>query len=409
MKQKLWIWLGIWNLTVFYLFTNTAAAVRGQAVPVQPAYELRGMNNQAEKTDNSLTLAPAAVLMESETGTVLYEKEPDAKRSPASITKIMTLLLIFDALQEGRISLSDPVVTSSYAKSMGGSQVFLEEGETQDVETMIKCIVIASGNDASVAMAEHLAGSEQEFVKQMNAKAAELGMENTHFMDCCGLTDSAEHYTTARDVAIMSRELVGNYPEVLDYSSIWMENILHTTRQGTSEFCLTNTNKLLRAFEGCKGLKTGSTSKAKYCLSAVADRNDIRLIAVVLGAPDNKARFRDAASLLNLGFSRCSRYTDTSAKAPGALKVTGSMQKQVSLRLEGPFSYLSTDGTTVTEPETKVVLPDAAKAPVVEGEAAGELQYYQKGKLLGSVRILYGESVDAASWMDYFRMLVGRL
>ena len=175
----------------------------------------------------ALVEAPSAVLMEAETGTIIFQKDMDTRRSPASVTKIMTLILIFDAIENGALKLADSVTTSAYAKSMGGSQVFLEEGETQSVETMIKCIVIASGNDASVAMAEHIAGSEQEFVRQMNAKAKELGMENTNFEDCCGLTDSPSHYTTARDIAVMSRELITKYPQVLEYSSIWMEDIVH--------------------------------------------------------------------------------------------------------------------------------------------------------------------------------------
>ena len=228
-------------------------------------------------TDDTFVQAPSALLMEAGTGTVIYEKDPDTRRSPASITKIMTLILIFDALENGTLKMDDLVTTSAYAKSMGGSQVFLEEGETQDVETMIKCIVIASGNDASVAMAEHIGGSEQEFVRQMNERAAGLGMENTHFVDCCGLTDSTDHYTTARDIALMSRELITKYPKILEYSAIWMENITHVTRQGSKEFGLTNTNKLLRSYDGCVGLKTGSTSLAKYCVSAVASRNNITL------------------------------------------------------------------------------------------------------------------------------------
>lgn len=203
---------------------------------------------QIPATDDTLIQAPSALLMEATTGTVIYEKDPDTRRSPASITKIMTLILIFDALENGTLKMTDTVTTSAYAKSMGGSQVFLEEGETQDVETMIKCIVIASGNDASVAMAEHIGGSEQEFVRQMNERAAGLGMENTHFVDCCGLTDSTDHYTTARDIALMSRELITKYPKILEYSSIWMENITHVTRQGSKEFGLTNTNKLLRSY-----------------------------------------------------------------------------------------------------------------------------------------------------------------
>ena len=236
---------------------------------------VRGETEDSRKTQQ-LIEAPGAVLMEKETGTVIYSRDPDTRRSPASITKIMTLILIFDAIREGTLHLEDTITTSAYARSMGGSQVFLEEGETQNAETMIKCIVIASGNDASVAMAEHVAGTEQAFVERMNERANDLGMKNTHFVDCCGLTESQEHYTTPYDIALMSRELISRYPEVLTYSSVWMEDITHVTRKGSSKFTLTNTNKLLRSYEGCMGLKTGSTSIAKYCLSAVAERNGDR-------------------------------------------------------------------------------------------------------------------------------------
>ena len=252
--------------------------------------------------------AQACVLMEADTGQIIYEKNSTQRLSPASITKIMTLILIFEALEDGKITLQDEVTTSAYAKSMGGSQVFLEEGEKQTVETLIKCIVVASGNDASVAMAEYICGSEQEFVRQMNEKAAQLGMEDTHFTDCCGLTDSQDHYTSAKDVAVMSRELSVKYPQIHNYSSIWMEDITHVTSQGTSTFTLANTNKLLRQYEGCNGLKTGSTSLAKYCLSATAVRDDIELIAVIMAAPDYKVRFSEAAALLNYGFSHCTLY-----------------------------------------------------------------------------------------------------
>lgn len=220
---------------------------------------------------------------------------------------------------------------------MGGSQVFLEEGETQKAETMIKCIVIASGNDASVAMAEHLAGTEQAFVEQMNKRASELGMKNTHFTDCCGLTESREHYTTAYDIALMSRELISKYPEILTYSAIWMEDITHITRKGSSKFTLTNTNKLLRSYEGCMGLKTGSTSIAKYCLSAVAERNGITLIASVMAAPDPKTRFRDAASLLNYGFSKCILYLDEALEELPSVKVRKGLKEEVSLTYAGSF------------------------------------------------------------------------
>ena len=216
-------------------------------------------------TESAVTvISEAAVLMEAGTGTVIYEKNQDVRVSPASITKIMTLLLIYDALYNGKIQLTDEVVTSARAKSMGGSQVFLEEGEKQTVETLIKCIVIASGNDASVAMAEYVSGSEEAFVGEMNQKAADLGMNGTHFVDCCGLTDSNDHYTTAKDVAIMARALITNYPDISQYATIWMENITHVTAKGSSEFGLSNTNKLLKMANNFEvtGLKTGSTAKA---------------------------------------------------------------------------------------------------------------------------------------------------
>lgn len=226
--------------------------------------------------------APSAVLMEASTGTVVLEKNAHEKLPPASVTKIMTLLLIFDALSQGKIRMEDTVTTSAYAASMGGSQVFLEEGETQSVETMIKCIAVASANDASVAMAEHIAGTESLFVDMMNERAEELGMNDTHFVNCCGL-DTDGHLTTAYDIALMSRELIIKYPQIHTYSTIWMENITHTTKRGTEEFGLTNTNKLIRQYPYATGLKTGSTSQAKYCVSATAEKDGIELIAVHYG------------------------------------------------------------------------------------------------------------------------------
>ena len=206
---------------------------------------------------------PSAVLMEVSTGKVIYEKAADEQLPPASVTKVMTLLLIFDALEDEKIKLTDIVSVSEYAASMGGSQVFLEPGETQTVDTMIKCIAVASANDACVAMAEHIWGSEEEFVAKMNARAKELGMEHTNFLNCNGL-DADGHVTTARDIALMSRELITRYPKIHDYSTIWMENITHTTKKGTTEFGLANTNKLIRQYQYATGLKTGSTSKQNF-------------------------------------------------------------------------------------------------------------------------------------------------
>ena len=358
----------------------------------------------AQDTENSgeqLIEAPSAVLMEKETGTVIYSRDPDTRRSPASITKIMTLILIFDAIENGKLHLDDTITTSAYAKSMGGSQVFLEEGETQKAETMIKCIVIASGNDASVAMAEHLSGTEQAFVEQMNKRAAELGMKNTHFADCCGLTESRDHYTTAQDIALMSRELITRYPQILTYSSIWMEDITHVTRKGSSRFTLTNTNKLLRSYEGCKGLKTGSTSIAKYCLSAVAERNGVTLIASVMAAPDPKTRFRDAASLFNYGFSKCTLYLDEALETLPPVKVRKGMKEEAALEYAGKFRYLSTDGTKPDNIEKKRILPKQTTAPVKKGEKAGVQEYFQNGKKIGTLDILYAEPVEKVRYKDW--------
>ena len=260
----------------------------------------------------------------------------------------MTLLLTFEALEEGRVSLTDQVITSEYASSMGGSQVFLAQGEVQTLDTMIKCIAVASGNDASVAVAEHIAGSEQAFVDLMNEKAQELGMTETHFEDCCGLTDSDNHYSCARDVAVMSRELTVKYPQVFDYTTIWMENITHETKQGTSTFTLNSTNKLLKQYQYTTGLKTGSTSKAKYCLSATASKDGIDLIAVVMGAPDYKVRFADAQTLLTYGFGVCKIYTDDNRDALPSLTVEGGVEEQVPLAYGGEFRYLDVTGSDLT-------------------------------------------------------------
>lgn len=353
--------------------------------------------------------APSGVLMEAETGTIIFEKDKDTRRSPASITKIMTLILIFDALEKGNLKMEDMVTTSAHAKSMGGSQVFLEEGETQNVETMIKCIVIASGNDASVAMAEHISGSEEEFVRQMNVRAKNLGMKNTHFEDCCGLTDSPNHYTTAEDIALMSRELVTKYPKILDYSSIWMENITHVTRQGTSEFGLTNTNKLIRSYDGCVGLKTGSTSVAKYCLSAVAKRNGVTLISVVMAAPDYKVRFKDAAAMLNYGFSRCSIYIDKKMKKLPDVPVKKGVKDAVPLVYEKQFKYLNTEGEAIGKVTKKLKIHRFVDAPVKKGTQAGEMFYYMNGKELGSVRVLYGKTVRKATYGDCLKKVLDML
>lgn len=350
---------------------------------------------------------PSYIVMEASTGQVICEKDADARKSPASITKIMTLLIIFEHLKNGRIHLDDQVTTSAYAKSMGGSQVFLEEGETQTLETMIKCIAVASGNDASVAVAEYIAGSEAEFVKLMNNKAESLGMQNTHFEDCCGLTDSDNHYSSAKDVAIMSRELITKYPEVFDYTKIWMEDIEHKTAQGTSTFTLSSTNKLLKQYEWTTGLKTGSTSKALYCLSATADKDGMELIAVVMAAPDNKTRFQDAMALLSYGYSVSQMYTDENKDALPAQRVEGGIEDTVNLAYAGSFDYLDTTGSNLNEIQKEISLPDVVAAPVAEGDAIGEAVYKLNGTRIGSVSILAAKNVDKAEYKDYYKKVWG--
>ncbi|MGN0279888.1 MAG: D-alanyl-D-alanine carboxypeptidase family protein [Lachnospiraceae bacterium] len=381
MRKRIIVWL-----LLGVLLLNTGFAVA--SVTVQAAPEVS---------------TPSYIVMEASTGQVICEQDADTKRSPASITKIMTLLIVFEHIKSGRIHLDDQITTSAYAKSMGGSQVFLEEGETQTLETMIKCIAVASGNDASVAVAEYIAGSESEFVKLMNEKAEALGMQNTHFEDCCGLTDSDNHYSSARDVAIMSRELIEKYPEVFEYTGIWMEDIEHRTAQGTSTFTLSSTNKLLKQYEWTTGLKTGSTSKALYCLSATANKDGMELIAVVMAAPDNKTRFQDAMTLLNYGYSVSQMYTDENKDALPSQKVKGGIDDTVNLSYEGPFEYLDTTGSNLSEIQKEISLPDTVDAPVAEGDAIGEAVYKLNGIRIGSVSILAAHGVEKAGYKDYYK------
>ena len=343
--------------------------------------------------------APSAILMEASTGQVIYEKNPDEQLPPASVTKVMTLLLIFDALESGQIGLEDEVTTSEYAASMGGSQVFLEPGETQTVETMIKCISVASANDACVAMAEYICGNEEEFVAQMNRRAGELGMENTHFVNCNGL-DTDGHLTTARDIALMSRELIITYPQIYDYCKIWMENITHTTKKGTSEFGLTNTNKLIRQYEYATGLKTGSTGKAKFCVSATARKDGIDLIAVIMAAPDSKTRVKDAITLLNHGFGKCQCYEEKEVLSIEPVKVSKGVEKTVNVRQEKVFSYVDTTGANLSQIERKAEVKEPVRAPVKKGQKVGEVGYYLEEQKIGSVDIVAEETVEKMNYQS---------
>ena len=351
--------------------------------------------------------APSAILMEASTGEIIYEKDADTARPPASVTKIMTMLLIFDAIADGKIKLEDQVSTSEFAASMGGSQVFLEPGETQTVDTMLKCISVASANDACVAMAEYISGSEEEFVKQMNERAKGLGMENTHFVNCNGL-DTDGHVTTARDIALMSRELLTKYPQIHDYCMIWMENITHTTKKGTTEFGLTNTNKLVRQYEYATGLKTGSTGLAKFCVSASAKKNDIELVAVIMAAEDSKARFRDATALLNYGFGKCQLYKDENPEKLKDIEVKGGVEESVPCEYGKTFSYLDTTGANLTGITKKLKVKKSLEAPVKKGDKAGSLVYELGGKEIGKVDIIVSRDVKKAGFWDYLKKVVSR-
>lgn len=350
-----------------------------------------------ESAGSVTVTAPSVLLMEASTGKVLYEKDADTRRPPASVTKVMTILLIYDALSAGKIHKEDVVTTSEYAASMGGSQVFLEAGEEQTVDTLLKCIVVSSANDACVAMAEYISGTEEAFVQQMNERARGLRMENTVFENCNGL-DTDGHVTTARDIALMSRELITKYPDVYEYTKIWMDTIVHKTKKGEEEFGLSNTNKLIRQYSYATGLKTGSTGEAKFCLSATAQKDGIDLIAVIMAAPDVKTRFADAQTLLNYGFSICRKYEDPDWESvQKTVKVERGEEDQVKVVQKSGFSYLDVSGADVSGVEKKVVPKASLKAPVKKGQKAGTVQYLLNGEKIGEVELAAADDVPAMS------------
>lgn len=371
-----------------------------------PVFAAEGETNAAE-ADGEVSIgieAPHAVLMEASTGTVLYEKDAHVAVPPASVTKIMTMLLIFEALEENRIKLEDTVVVSEKAASMGGSQVFLEPNEQQNVDTMLKCIAIASANDACVAMAEHVSGSEEAFVNKMNERAKELGMENTHFMNCNGL-DEEGHMISAYDVALMSKELLVNHPQVHDYCTIWMDTIIHNTAKGSQEFGLSNTNKLIRQYEYSTGLKTGSTSKAGFCVSATARKADMELIAVIMNGETSKSRFLDATTLLNYGYANYQIYRDTDAQREklDAIPVKSGVETKVTPKYENEFDFLLMNGESLTSVEKRLELPEELQAPIEENQVLGTLSYYHGDEKLGEINIVADQGIEAAKYSDYVK------
>ena len=338
------------------------------------------------------------LLMEKTTGQVLYAQNQHQALEPASVTKIMTLLLVMEAIESGAVSYTDTVPVSAYAASMGGSQVYLEEGEQLTVEEMLKAICVASGNDASVAMAEFVAGSAETFVQRMNQRARELGMENTCFLNCTGLPAEG-HVTTAYDVALMSRELILNHPRIREYTTIWMD----TLRNGS--FTLANTNRLVRFYDGCTGLKTGSTDAAGYCISATAERNGMELIAVVLGGKSSDERFEDAKTLLNYGFSAYSltRVQPTRALAP--ILVTLGQQETVQ-PVPGEESALLLEKGQEKELEIGVELPESIAAPVQQGQVLGYMTVTRQGEELARLELVAGQTVEKLRFGQIFRRLL---
>ncbi len=344
----------------------------------------------------------AAVLIDEDSGTVLYEKNADQQRPIASITKVMTLLLTFEALSAGRIALSDTVPVSEHAYHMGGSQIWLEPGEQMTLDDMLKAICISSANDAAVAVAEFVGGSEPAFVQHMNARAAELGLTNTHFENACGL-DAEGHLSTARDVAMMSREILLHHAEVRNYCSIWMDSL----RNGATQ--LVNTNKMLKTYSGITGLKTGTTSKAGVCISASAERDGLRLIAVVLGASSGKERFEAATALLDYGFANYENINPQMPEnTPTTLNVSHGTESEVELAYSTPMRFLMPKNAA--EPLTaSVELPEKLAAPVEKGTLLGTVQLASDGEVLASFPITAAQGVEALSFRYCFGRLVDSL
>ncbi|WP_286029606.1 D-alanyl-D-alanine carboxypeptidase family protein [Anaerotignum lactatifermentans] len=346
-------------------------------------------------TDLGLT-SKSALLMEEDTGTILYEQNSHEALPPASVTKVMTLLLIYEGERDGKFEWTDTVQVSEHAASMGGSQVFLEEGETQTAADMTKSIAIASANDAAVAMAEFLAGSEEAFVQKMNERAKELGMEDTHFVNACGL-DTEGHVSSAYDIALMSRELMENFPEIKEYTTTWQDSIVHKTRRGEETFGLTNTNKLIQWYDGATGLKTGSTGNALYCLSGTAERDGMGLIAVVMAAPDYKVRFREVMQLLDYGFANYAiEKGREKGYAMGEVPVEKGMTDTVEAVVAEEISVLVPKGKE-SQWETRTELLPAVSAPVEAGTKVGELVYLRDGEEVGRVELTAGENVEKAN------------
>ena len=379
-------------LRIIILSALFALCLPGLSVPASAEAWMQG--------DDLAIGAPSAALMEKETGRLIYEKNSHERLFPASVTKVMTMLLIVEDIESGKAQLTDTVTASERAASFGGSCVYLEAGEQMSVSDMLKCIAVVSANDCAVAMAEHLSGSESLFVDRMNRRAEELGMKDSHFTNCSGLFDDGDHYTSAYDVALMSRELI-KHDMIKDFTTIWMDSI----RGG--EFELSNTNKLVHSYPGCTGLKTGYTSSAMYCLAATAERDGVEYIAVVMHAESSESRNRDARTLLDVGFANYSLYPLRMEQPLPELKVELGRAESVSLEYGGE-AYALVEGKGQT-PEYDLRLKKTVQAPVRAGEALGELTVRIRGQVVETVPILAAEDVERVGFFGLFGRLGGSL
>lgn len=356
----------------------------------------------AQEDNMPLPLSSAsALLMEKETGTVLLQQNAHQKLEPASVTKVMTLLLVMEAVDSGRLSLDELVPVSAHAAGMGGSQVYLKEGERLSVSDLIKCVAVVSGNDCAVALAERLSGSESAFVDQMNQKAQALGMEDTHFVNCTGLP-APGHLTSAYDIALMSRQLLLHHPDIRQYTTIWTDSI----RNGA--FGLTNTNRLIRFYDGATGLKTGFTASAQYCMSAAAQRNGMELIAVVMKAPTTAQRFQDASCLLDYGFANYALLTPQPEGPLAPIDVLLGQSKTVQPQLQRECRLL-VEKAQADQITTRVDLARDVQAPVDPGQTLGEFQVYVGEQLRDTVPIVAAQGVDRLSVPGLFSQLLRRL
>ncbi len=360
------------------------------------------LNVQEEQTGPLFELeSESAILVDAGSGQVLFEKKCHERLRPASVTKVMSLLLIMEAIDTGKIKLSDIVTCSEYAAGMGGSQIWLEPGEQMTVDDLLKCVTVGSANDATVALAEHIYGSIEAFVNEMNSRAKKLGMKDTNFVNATGL-DADNHYTSAYDIALVSRELLSKYPLIHKYTTIWMD----TVRDG--EFGLANTNKLIKFYDGCDGIKTGSTSKSLFCLSATAVRSDLRLIAVVMAAPTSKIRFAETSKLFDHGFASFSSVLAAKkGEAYGTVKVAKGIKGKIDCVMSEDARVLVRKGKEETV-ERVISLPEKVKAPVEKGQKIGEVEMKTREKKLASFDLVAAESVGKATFVKLFTSIVDR-